>query len=219
MSFDAYRILGLDRGATIPHIRAAYKRMARIHHPDKEGGNDEKFREIKLAYDILIDPDRRKRYDQTGRIDKSPVTPEAIRNVMASMINNVIDHEREDGSTDNPDWENIKNKIVLSIRASRREIVINIKHTERRLERAKTLARKFKPRQEEDPIGEIFKARIEIMETQLQGLKDALELSQETEKKFLEYDYEVDEVGPRPEGQFSRGPTLRLSGSPFPFDP
>lgn len=207
-----YEALGLNVDAGNAQIRAAYRKLSAIHHPDKEGGDEEKFRQVKDAYDVLIDADRRARYDKTGRTDKSPVTPEAIRNVMSGMINGVIDHERPDGTTDDPVWEDIKFKIIMSIKASRREVTLNLKQVDKRLSRAKKLASRFKARQDDDPVGKIFADRIEAMETQLQGLKDALELSLATEKAFEEYDYEV---GPDPEGQQEPGPTTRplLSGS------
>lgn len=208
---NLYDILGVDRDAGAARIRAAYRKLSSIHHPDV-GGNADDFRKIKEAYDILRDEERRKRYDETGRTDKSPVTPEAIRNVMESMIIGVINHERDDGSTDSPEWEDIKHKIILSIRASRREVVANIKSGEKKLARAKQLAKRFKPKQKADPVGEIFRDRIEAIETQLQSFRDALELSIETEKAFNEYDYEVE---PGPEGQYDPSSTLRLRGVQF----
>lgn len=209
---NLYEVLGLKPDAGVAQIRAAYRKLSAIHHPDKEGGNEEKFREIKDAYDVLIDQGRRARYDKTGRTDADPVTPEAIRNVMEGMIIGVINHEREDGSTDDPVWDDIKHKIILSIRASRREVMANIKNGEKKLRRAKTLAARFKPKQEADPVGDIFRDRIAAIENQLQSFKDALELSVATEKAFSEYEYEV---GPGPEGQNDPGPTLRLSGVRF----
>lgn len=63
-----YDLLGLNRGATADEIRGAYRRLASKHHPDKNPGRAHKhdvFIEIKLAYEVLIDPVRREAYDRT----------------------------------------------------------------------------------------------------------------------------------------------------------
>ena len=66
---DFYVVLGLDRGASINDVKRAYRRLARRFHPDVNPGDDVaavRFREIARAYEILSDPDRRRRYDVVG---------------------------------------------------------------------------------------------------------------------------------------------------------
>src|SRR5262245_31811043 len=66
---DFYIILGVDRGASQDAIKRAYKRLARRFHPDINPGDRlaaSQFREIAEAYEVLSDPDRRKRYDSHG---------------------------------------------------------------------------------------------------------------------------------------------------------
>ena len=66
---DYYETLGLPRTATDKEIKAAYRKLARQHHPDANKGNkasEEKFKEIGEAYEVLKDPQKRKRYDQLG---------------------------------------------------------------------------------------------------------------------------------------------------------
>ena len=65
---DLYLILGLGRAATFQEIQRAYRRKAKTAHPDA-GGSDEAFSELSTAYTVLSDPDRRKRYDDTGEIN------------------------------------------------------------------------------------------------------------------------------------------------------
>ena len=63
---DLFIILGLQHGATDSEIRRAYRRLARRFHPDINPGDraaETRFREILLAYETLIDPDRRSRYE------------------------------------------------------------------------------------------------------------------------------------------------------------
>jgi curved DNA-binding protein len=65
---DYYKILGVDRGASQAEIAKAYKKLARKYHPDlnKNAGAEAKFKEVTEAYEVLKDPEKRKRYDTLG---------------------------------------------------------------------------------------------------------------------------------------------------------
>jgi molecular chaperone DnaJ len=66
---DYYEIIGVDRGATEDQIKKAYRSLAQKYHPDKNRNNkeaEEKFKEAAEAYEVLIDPGKRSRYDQFG---------------------------------------------------------------------------------------------------------------------------------------------------------
>lgn len=63
---DYYDILGVSKTASEAEIKKAYRKLAIKYHPDKEGGDEAKFKEIGEAYDILKDSAKRQRYDQFG---------------------------------------------------------------------------------------------------------------------------------------------------------
>jgi molecular chaperone DnaJ len=66
---DYYDILGVSKDASQKEIKKAYRKLAKKYHPDMNDGDDkssEKFKKISEAYEILSDPDKRKRYDQYG---------------------------------------------------------------------------------------------------------------------------------------------------------
>lgn len=63
---DYYKTLGVDKSATESEIKKAFRKLARKHHPDA-GGNEDTFKQINEAYEILGDKDKRKQYDEYGQ--------------------------------------------------------------------------------------------------------------------------------------------------------
>ncbi|SFT41731.1 curved DNA-binding protein [Lishizhenia tianjinensis] len=66
---DYYKVLGVDKKATQAEIKKAYRKLAVKYHPDKNQGDasaEEKFKEINEAYEVLGDPEKRKKYEELG---------------------------------------------------------------------------------------------------------------------------------------------------------
>jgi molecular chaperone DnaJ len=66
MSKDYYKILGVEKGASTEEVKKAFKKLAMQHHPDRQGGDEKKFKEINEAYQVLNDTEKRQKYDQFG---------------------------------------------------------------------------------------------------------------------------------------------------------
>ncbi len=66
MAKDYYKTLGVDKSATQDEIKKAFRKLAHQHHPDKQGGNSDKFKEASEAYSVLSDEKKRAQYDQFG---------------------------------------------------------------------------------------------------------------------------------------------------------
>jgi DnaJ-class molecular chaperone len=89
-----YDILGVSKDASFDEIKKIYRKLSLKYHPDKNGGEDSKFKEINEAYSILSDPNQRENYDMRmsnglnqgqGQGMPMPFNPEDIMNMFFGM--------------------------------------------------------------------------------------------------------------------------------------
>lgn len=76
---DLYAVLGVAKSASASEIKVSYRRLALLHHPDKNNNSPEatqQFQQVALAFKVLSDPKARKYYDKTGTTEGIDVSPE-----------------------------------------------------------------------------------------------------------------------------------------------
>lgn len=89
MTKNYYKILGVDKSASKEDIKKAFRNLAHRYHPDKKGGNEEKFKELNEAYTVLSDDKRRAEYDTYGRVfnDSGQANPGGFNGFDFSQFN------------------------------------------------------------------------------------------------------------------------------------
>ena len=72
MKEDYYSLLGVAKDANENEIKKAYREKAKLHHPDKNSGNEDYFKKINEAYTVLSDETKRSNYDRFGSAKANP---------------------------------------------------------------------------------------------------------------------------------------------------
>jgi molecular chaperone DnaJ len=112
MNNNLYEILGVAKNATKDEIKKAYKKLAMQFHPDKNPNNkeaEEKFKEISHAADILIDDEKRSKYDRFGSTDSNQFNPD-------DMVNDLFSHFFKQRKRQNEEIDPIVLKHKISIK-------------------------------------------------------------------------------------------------------
>ena len=65
-SDSAYTILEVESSCSVEDLRASYKRLILLHHPDKLNGTSELFQKVQIAWKLVCTPEERKKYDMTS---------------------------------------------------------------------------------------------------------------------------------------------------------
>lgn len=192
---NPYVILGVRRNARPETIKKAYRDKSKALHPDA-GGNPENFAVLNTAYRILSDPDRRRRYDETGDWDEvMPEQPDAFpRQMIAQLLAEILKGPEEPEKFDLADF--MRNHFAEKIAEieQRRGVILRVK------ERVEKLRGRFKRR---DGEGENFMESIltwHIREADL-GLAQfdkTIEHMRRAIELLEDYDFDADVPPPQP---------------------
>ena len=96
---DYFKVLGVERSADADAIKRAFRKLARQYHPDVNPGDanaEAKFKEVSEAYEVLSDPDKRRRYEQFGQYWIRPEllvlerVPEGLMLILAATATSTI---------------------------------------------------------------------------------------------------------------------------------
>lgn len=183
---NPYEILGVTKTATLEEITIRYKSLAQKHHPDK-GGDEETFKLIKQAYEILSDPDRRLRYDSTGETrEPQPILQEAldqICRIFLGLVPNVT-----------PEHDNIIVKLKIEVRNIRSLVARDIKNATDYIIKIQKIIKRIKRKKEGENIIKSF-AETQLLQVQkdLALFQHRLQVVDLMLKLIEDYEYGTDE--------------------------
>jgi molecular chaperone DnaJ len=116
---DYYEVLGINKNATADEIKKAYRKLVKIHHPDK-GGDETLFKEISEAYEILSDKDKKNKYDTFGHTDNNYVNHDDMRSSFDDMFSKIFRRQQQSR-------ERVGENLTLTIKLTLEEIFQGVK--------------------------------------------------------------------------------------------
>lgn len=183
---NPYDILGISPSATLEEITLKYKSLAQKHHPDK-GGDEEVFKQIKLAYEILSDPERRQRYDSTGEVKEAiPIMQEALDQICRIFLGLV--------PTVAPEHDNIIVKLKIEIRNLRSLVASDIKKANEFAIKLEKIIKRIKRKKDGENIIKSFaESQLQNVQRDLVMFQRRLQIVELMQKIIEDYEYGTDE--------------------------
>lgn len=186
---DLYEILDVDKDATEDEIRKNYKKKAMVIHPDRNNGEDRGFTDLQKAYEVLSDPGRRKKYDETGSVDEAPKSEAVIRAELARLFGMMIETEQDFKHTDMVEVAKGHVNGVLT------QVKDEIKNEQAKLD--KLLTAKSRMHRKEGKINMfagVLAEREAKIGRRLEGLVFGIEINEKILAELDEYEYTFEEV-------------------------
>ena len=182
---NLYDELGLSPRCTFDEIKQRYRALAQQHHPDK-GGDEDHFKKIKLAYEVLSDPSRRAEYDATGKIEEDvPIRTEALQE-LAGLTTHCI-------TKINPDHDDLIFVMKREMKDNVDQIKDNIITCNRFIINLNKILNKVNRKKEgENFIKSIIQDQIKLREGELKQFKHKIEVLDYMMELLEDYYYGLD---------------------------
>lgn len=199
-----YEILGVGKDADADAIKQAYRSKAQKLHPDKEGGDEAAFKQVKAAYELLSDPVRRERYDATGLSDMPDIDKEAqsgLGDILVQVVDLVdVDH------TD------IVAAVLAQVRSHMKDVTIKRNDVDKVIKKRERALRRLKSKGNQDFAQRILQGSINERKTVWHKLDTAIKILQRMEELANDYTYsfDVDSWGRQSTSNFFSLPEFKL---------
>lgn len=182
-----YEKLGVSENASPEEIKKAHKKKAKENHPDK-GGDNKKFQEIQKAYEVLINPEKRKHYDDTGEVEQeqSTYTTELI-----SYLNMVIVEKIEGSSS-------LEFDLIKYALAKTKDFIkggeANVKSFESKLSKFEKAKAKVKRRgNQPNFVSNILEQKIDLLKNRIKETEAKIDFLKRAHDDIATFEWEFDE--------------------------
>ena len=189
-----YDILQVSPDASANDIKLAYKRLAMELHPDKHPHGEiqakENFVALKQAYDILSNPIKRKRYDETGSTDFKELNQQLDSFVNQIIIPAILQHQET--SFEIEDMLRVVIDVVYNLIQAFREQLKTVNTEKSKLERFLKRLKHSSGDNDNGKAHSLFQPRLLHCQQQINQINDQMELAKTVRMMFTEYSYSVD---------------------------
>jgi curved DNA-binding protein CbpA len=183
---NLYDELELPTYCTFDEIKQKYRILAQTHHPDK-GGDEEKFKRIKQAYEILSDPVKRSEYDSTGKYQQGV----SIRDEAIQRLSNMISHHTQNI---NPELDDLILKMKVDIYDTEKNVRNEIIICESHIRKYTAIAERIKLKQEGENILKSFvEHKVQEIKNQILSLHKTLETFKLMLEILEDYHYSLED--------------------------
>ncbi len=188
---DPYKTLGVTRDADGAAIKTAYRARAKSSHPDA-GGDVDAFSKLTASYELLLDPVRRKIYDDTG-FDPQLTDSKDLEGllVLDALVNEIILDERAPGSFDP----------VAAMRRKLTDKVVNARFHILELERHRGRIRnhldRIGRRPDSDVLGRMLSARCDAIADAIGKAEGEIKVIEQAYSMLEGYSYEMEVEAPK----------------------
>jgi DnaJ-class molecular chaperone len=181
---NLYDILEITEEATQDEIKKAYRKLSKENHPDV-GGNEDDFKDIAIAYDILSKPERRAEYDATGKTD--------FKDPFIAKMSEFIQHMLIPALESNPDFidpidlakDVIKESIVKAV-SIKEKIKSSIKALEKKSKKV------IRNDGKDNLVLMMINVKLKVYHKDIINVENELELLGRLKEDFSNYSYDMD---------------------------
>ena len=184
---NLYEILDVPKDASESDIKKAYRKKAQSSHPDKEGGDEELFKAVQKAYEILSDANKRKHYDETGEESKDNLNNDVIESLIGIVLNVVQGNDVK--------RNNILETAITLVHRQQDAHRSKRKQAETQYERLAEAARRIKCVEGKENILKLaLESQANRIKIAIQEIDNVLSIGEEILVVIADYSYETDQM-------------------------
>jgi curved DNA-binding protein CbpA len=186
---DHYKTLGVKRNATQQEVKDAYRGKAKENHPDKHGGDEQLFKILSNAYTVLVDPDRRKFYDDTG----SEMKPGEFERKADALLQQLFQLIVSQNGLEKIIHLDIIMMMNQQIDKGMTELKKKIDKAKRSKAETEKILKRLKHKNKNNPISAMLKHEIQKHSESITQTRQEMEVGRRSRKILKDYSFDFEE--------------------------